>query len=62
MMSETGEGREKRNACEILAVNLKERDHLDDLAVDRMIKLHCILRKQSGRVWRDSVFFFNHAD
>jgi len=34
MMNETGVGREKRNARKILAVNLKEGDHSDDLAVD----------------------------
>jgi hypothetical protein len=45
MMNETGVRREKRNACKILDVNLKEGDHLDDLAVDGMIRLHCILRK-----------------
>lgn len=44
MMNETGQGREKRNACKILTVNLKEGDNLDDLAVDG-IRLHCILRK-----------------
>jgi hypothetical protein len=36
---------EKGNACKILAVNLKEGDHLDDLAVDGMIRLHYILLK-----------------
>lgn len=44
-MNETGVGREKRNTCKILAVNLREGDHLDDLAVDGMIRVHCILRK-----------------
>ena len=43
-MNETGVGREKRNSCKILAVDLKEGDHSDDLAVDG-IRLHCILRK-----------------
>jgi len=40
-----GEGEEKRNACKIYAVNLKEGDYLDDLAVDGMIRLHRILCK-----------------
>lgn len=37
-------GREKRNTCKILAVNLKGGDHLNDLAVDG-IRRHCILHK-----------------
>jgi hypothetical protein len=32
-MHVTGEGRQKRNGCKILAVNFKG-DHLDDIAVD----------------------------
>jgi len=62
-MNETGAEREKRNTCKILTVKLKERDHLDDLTVDRMIRLHCILRKQIGRVWLGfCFFFFYHGD
>jgi hypothetical protein len=38
----SGREGEKRNACKMLAVNLKERDNLDDLAVDDMKRLHCI--------------------
>ena len=57
-MNETGVGWEKRNACKILDVNLKEGDSLDDLAVDG-IRLLCILRKKNGRVWRGFCFFYH---
>jgi len=30
--------------------NLKERDHLEDLGVDRNIILECILKEKGGRV------------
>jgi hypothetical protein len=32
-------------------VNLKERDHSEDLGVDGKIILECIIGKQGGKVW-----------
>jgi len=34
-----------------LSENLKGRDHLEDLGIDRKIILEWILGKQSGKVW-----------
>jgi hypothetical protein len=42
--------REMRNAY-ILVVNLKGRDHSEDLVVDGIILLKWILQKQVWRVW-----------
>jgi hypothetical protein len=36
---------EKRYACRILVENLKKRDHLEYIGVDRRIKLERILKK-----------------
>jgi hypothetical protein len=36
--------------------NVKERNHLQDLDVDGRIILKCILKKQAGMVWTESVF------
>jgi hypothetical protein len=41
---------ETRNAYKILFKNLKGRDHLEDLGVDRRVILKWILRKESGKV------------
>jgi hypothetical protein len=39
-----------------LLENLKGRDHMEDLGIDRRIILEWILKKQVGRVWNEFIW------
>jgi hypothetical protein len=44
-----------RNACKVWWVNLKERNHLEDVGVDMRIILKWVM-KQAGMAWTESVW------
>jgi hypothetical protein len=48
---------ERRGERRVWWGNMKERDHLEDLRVDRKIILKCIFREEYERVWTTLLWF-----
>jgi hypothetical protein len=52
---------EKKNACRALAENLKGRDYLENLGVDKNKIVKYILKKLDGRTWTGFIWLRNET-